>query len=460
MNVNEKLLKEQWPAILNAMNDGLLIVSPEGEILVVNEALGRIIGCEPGDLVGESCAVLECDACEMVRQDGQEAWCALFRDNAPGVRKRRCRIMRRDGSYVPVVKNAAVLHGEGGEILGSVETLTDLSELESRERQIEELGHKIEESEGFHGMISQSGEMAEVFRLLEKAAQCEMPIILYGESGTGKQLAAQAIHEMGSRRSGPLVQLNCSSLNESLLESELFGHVKGSFTGAYRHRPGRFEMADGGDFFLDEVGDLPLSFQVKLLQVLETKSFERVGDNRPVSVDVRMIYATHQPLGELVARRQFRQDLFYRINVFPISLPPLRRRREDIPLLIEHFLTRMRRTHGKDIAGLSADALKLLVEHPWPGNVRQLKGVIQYAFVVAERGPIRPEHLPEAAVAQSVPLAAPRPGEEREKASLIEALRQSGGNKSEAARILGISRVTVWNRMRRYGIDLIRSVTP
>jgi transcriptional regulator with GAF, ATPase, and Fis domain len=247
------------------------------------------------------------------------------------------------------------------------------------------------------------------------------------------------------------------------LETELFGHVKGAFTGAYTHREGRFEAANGGDLFLDEIGDVPLSIQVKLLRVLESKQIERVWDHRPISVDVRIITALNRNLYRLVTESRFREDFFFRINVIPIHLPPLRERMEDIPLLVDTFIRRLRKKSGKSITGLRPEAMQRFMNHAWPGNVRELKGTLEYAFVIAETGLIRPEHLPAPVSGTSyVPpqaeaVAALQPGGE-EKTQLIRALKQAGGNQSEAASILGVSRVTVWNRMKRHRIDLKRIV--
>jgi two-component system, NtrC family, response regulator HydG len=300
--------------------------------------------------------------------------------------------------------------------------------------------------------------MQRVFEVVEKASQSEAPVIIHGESGTGKELVAQAIHQLGSRREKPFVQLNCAALNESLLESELFGHIKGAFTGACRHRQGRFEAGNGGDFFLDEIGDLPLSIQIKLLRVLETKQVEPVGDHRPVSVDVRIITATNRNLEELISRKEFREDFYFRINVIPIYLPPLRDRMEDIPLLISTFVQRLSERTGKSITGLSHAAMDKIMAYHWPGNVRELKSVLEYAYVVAEKGIIEPDHLPQLVDKRDGFDGSVSDGSGNavlaEKEALIRALRQSGGNQTQAARILGINRVTVWNRMKKYGIDL------
>ena len=314
----------------------------------------------------------------------------------------------------------------------------------------------LDESGDFHGIVGRSAAMQRVFDVTERVAGSEAPVITSGQSGTGKELVAHAIHRIGPRREHPFVQLNCAALNDALLESELFGHTRGAFTGAYRHRTGRFEAADSGDIFLDEIGDVPLPVQVKLLRVLETGQFDRVGDHRPVRVDVRVISATNKNLLELVARKQFREDLFFRINVIPIHLPPLRERREDIPILVNRFIQNLRKETAKPISALAPDVLRLFMDYGWPGNARELKSTLAYAFVIADAGQVKREHLPP----QFTPGfggAGGGLGEGRvagEKAALLEALRQTGGNQTQAARLLGINRVTVWHRMRKYGIDL------
>jgi transcriptional regulator with PAS, ATPase and Fis domain len=268
---------------------------------------------------------------------------------------------------------------------------------------------------------------------------------------------------LGRRKDGPFIQLNCAALNEALLESELFGHIKGAFTGAYRHRIGRFEAAHGGDIFLDEIGDVPMSLQVKLLGVLETKKFERVGEHQSVSVDVRVITATNKNLDELIAQKKFREDLFFRINVIPIHLPPLRNRTEDIPLLVNIFIGRLRAKTGKNITGLTQNAMEQFMSYKWPGNVRELKSALEYAFIIAEKGLINLSHLPAKIAHNQGPgeinSFLPDRKNPAEKKALIEALQQSNGNQSQAARILGINRVTVWNRMKKYGIDLRKVMT-
>jgi transcriptional regulator with PAS, ATPase and Fis domain len=375
------------------------------------------------------------------------------------VSRKQCSIIKKDGSCVPVLKNASLLKDDEGLPLGAVETLTDLSEVERLDQEVHHLSHQLEIKNGFHGIVGSSPVMQKVYQVVQKAALSDAPVIIYGESGTGKELVARAIHLMGRRKDAPFVQLNCAALNEALLESELFGHIKGAFTGAYRHRIGRFEAAHEGDLFLDEIADIPLATQVKLLRVLETKQFERVGDHHPVSVNVRIITATNKDLQEMIGSKRFREDLFFRINVIPIHLPPLRERLEDVPLLVNVFAARLRERTGKRITGLSPEAMERFMSYSWPGNVRELRSVLEYAFVIAEKGTIGLEQLPHPLISE--PSRHPAsPKESDEKIALIEALRKSNGNQSEAARILGINRVTVWNRMKKHGIDLRKVLLP
>lgn len=536
--------------IIDTITEGFVFVGPDGRIRMVNPALERLTGFTRQELLEHRCSILQCDACVRQRKDGGAHWCRLF--DRKGENRKRCTVRRKDGTVVPVLKNARVLTGAQGEVLGAVEIITDLSELVDRERRIEELSRLLGSEEGFAGMVGASAVMHRTFRLLERAAESDAPVLLLGPSGTGKELAARAVHELGRRRKGPFVQLNCAALNENLLESELFGHVRGAFTGAVRDRLGRFEAAHGGDLFLDEIGDLPLPTQVKLLRVLETKRIERVGDNMPREVDVRVITATNRNLGALVRAGRFREDLLFRINVIPVTLPSLTARRDDIPLLAGHFLRAIAERDGRKVGCLAPAALRHLVAYPWPGNVRELRSAMEYACVVSSGGDIEPEHLPPhitgetpecgghalpggparpdataspgadgaapvSGVSESTPalvsgadfgvdgraadaglrngdgsglgtgshsgLGSGRVGtapvvhdtnedgaddfpptgrelrEAGERRQLLAALRRAGGNLSEVARLLGIHRGTVRNRMARYGIDLRREIT-
>jgi PAS domain S-box-containing protein len=450
-----------WETVIDTMMDGLMVVDPEGVIISINNAMESITGYTKDELVGQSCAILDCDTCFGTRAEGHDKYCALFKEGQ--VSRRKCMLRKKDGKPLYVHKNAAVLKDRSGTVIGGVETLTDITEVVSKDRVITRLRRELSGKDGFKGILGTSPPMQQIFDLISSAAQSEASVIIYGDSGTGKELVAAAIHKLGVRRKGPFIKVNCAALSESLLESELFGHVKGAFTGADRTRMGRFEAANGGDIFLDEIGDLPLSTQVKLLRVLQEKEIEKVGDHRPISIDVRILAATNKDLNTLMEEGRFRQDLYYRIGVIPIILPPLRERREDIPLLVESFINRIRLKTDKPISGMSRAALETLIAYDWPGNVRELMNVIEYAFVLCSEGEIMPTHLPARVSGQTMSTVPRRrvfqqldANEERRR--LMEALTAAGGNKSEAARMLGISRVTLWKRLKAYDIQVDRKV--
>ena len=458
----EEEYSQYWKTIVDTMADGLMVVDPEGVIISINKAMETITGYSKDELVGKSCAILDCDTCFGARAEGHDKYCALFKEG--NVTRRKCMLRKKDGKPLYVHKNAAVLKDSGGRVIGGVETLTDLSEVVSKDRVITRLRRELSGKDGFKGILGTSPAMQQIFDLISSASQSEAPVIIYGDSGTGKELVAAAIHKLGVRQKGPFIKVNCAALSESLLESELFGHVKGAFTGADRTRMGRFEAANGGDIFLDEIGDLPLSTQVKLLRVLQEKEIEKVGDHRPLSIDVRILAATNKDLNRLMEEGRFRQDLYYRIGVIPIMIPPLRERREDIPLLVESFINRIRLKTDKPISGMSKDALDLLLSYDWPGNVRELINVIEYSFVLCHEGEIMRSHLParltgeQPRVTTSKPGLVKKKGEADERQRLLEALAATGGNQSKAAKMLGISRVTLWKRLKAYDIQVDRKV--
>ena len=452
----EKELNIYWKTVVDTIQDGVMIVNTEGRIVSINRAFETITGYSREEVIGQLCSMLGCSACEQIREGGSCHWCVMFERGK--LKKQKCTMKRKDGRPVNIVKNASILEDVEGNVTGAVETLTDITDLMDKDIQIERYKRVLKEEDRFRGMIGASASMQQIFDLVSNASMSEAPTIIYGESGTGKELVAKAIHEIGVRKDKPFIKVNCAALNESLLESELFGHVKGAFTGAHKTREGRFESARGGDIFLDEIGDLPLSTQVKLLRVLEEKVVERVGDNRPIHTDVRIISATNQDLKQRVKQGSFREDFYYRINVIPIYVPPLRERIGDIPILAASFFRRLKIKSGKDIKELSPEALNLLIQYSWPGNVRELKSAFEYAFVSCNGEAILPQHLP-------TELVTTRPGsetkrisseslEEIKKQRLMDALRKSGGNRSKAARILGISRTSVWNQAKRFNIKV------
>jgi two-component system response regulator HydG len=450
-------LSPYWESIIDTMKEGLLVVNPEGTIIAVNPAAEALTGYSALELIGSSCRVLDCTGCVIYGDGPGEKWCKLFQEGM--VKAKKCLITHKDHRSVSVVKNATVLRGPDGRIIGAVETLTDISDFVRQQEEIMALRKTLDLSDNYFGILGKSAPMQRLFEMIESVAQSDAPVIINGQSGTGKEMVARAIHWASPRQDKPFIKVSCAALNENLLETELFGHVKGAYTGADRSRVGRFEAAHGGSIFLDEIGDIPPATQVKLLRVLEEKEIERVGDHTPIPVDVRIITATNKNLEDLVARGAFREDLYFRIHVFPLTIPPLRERPEDIPIIIQHFVEQNHATSGKKIAGLSPEAVARLTSYTWPGNVRELRNAIEYALVLCPGGEIGAHHLPhKIAPARDCPPPA-ESLKVRERDELVQVLRQAGGNQSAAARQLGVSRVTVWKRMKKHHIDLTRDVT-
>ncbi len=320
----------------------------------------------------------------------------------------------------------------------------------------EALRRALKREYGFHDLVSKSPAMQRVFDLARVAARSASTILVLGESGSGKEVLARAIHAESPRAGGPFVAISCAALTETLLESELFGHEKGAFTGAASRRKGKFELASGGTLFLDEVGDVSPKLQLDLLRVLEDRRFQRVGGTETIEADVRVVAATNRDLGKAVADGSFREDLFYRLNVIPITLPPLRERPEDVPLLVQHFLDRLSKELQRRLDGVAPDAMAALVAHPWPGNVRELRNVLERGAVVATGPVIQLSDLglppPPADVRPAASRGEPQSLEDVEKQHISEVLLWSRGNVTQAARILGIDRMTLYNKIKRYGL--------
>lgn len=459
--MGEQALNRYWKTVVKTIQDGVMIVDTKGTVVFVNHAFEKITGYARKEMVGKSCTMLNCNVCRVSREREESRWCILFREGA--LHHKQCEIKTRDGQTRHVVKNASVLKEPDGRVTGAVETLTDITQIVLRDRQIEGFRRELELAEGFHGMIGTSSAMQQVFDMISHAAKSDAPVIIHGESGTGKEMVAGAVHAVGDRKNAPYVKVNCSALNASILESELFGHVRGAFTGAHRDRIGKFEAAGEGDIFLDEIGDLSKSTQVKLLRVLEERVVEKVGDNHPVPIHARIISATNRDLKEQVARGELREDFYYRINVVPIHVPPLRERREDIPLLAEFFFRRiMLKGRRNEIKGISRAAFDCLAAYRWPGNVRELKSAFEYAFVTCRAGTIQPEHLPRhiAEGEGAHPTIAGPPEWEGgdldavKRRRLVHALEKTGGNRTRTAELLGISRTSVWNQIKRYQVNM------
>jgi len=448
-------INNHWKTIIDTLRDGLMVVDSGGDIIAVNPAAERLTGYSSDELLGKSCRILNCTGCTIYSKGRGELWCGLFAEGK--TRDNKCLIDNKAQRSVHIMKSASVLRDEDGEIIGAVETLTDISENVRQEDEIISLRKACHLNDGYHGILGKSVPMQRLFGLIDNVARSKAPVMIQGESGTGKELVARAIHEVGERRDKPYIQISCAALNENLLESELFGHVKGAFTGADRTRIGRFEAAHDGTIFLDEIGDIPLSTQTKLLRVLEENKIERVGDHKPIPVNVRIITATNKNLEDQISKGLFREDLFFRINVFPLYCPSLSERKEDIPVIVRDFISQYALHDGKKITGITSEAMEKLMDYSWPGNVRELRNAIEYAFILCHDKEIGIQHLP---------LKITKAGEKygtstkkdsafsQERQKLIDILRQAGGNQSEAARILDVSRVTIWKRIKKYGIDL------
>ena len=329
----------------------------------------------------------------------------------------------------------------------------DITRLTLLERELQDKHH-------YREMVGKSGRMREMFKLIEDLAETDSTVLIYGESGTGKELVAEAIHESSTRSGGPFIRVNCAALSEDILESELFGHVKGAFTGAIKDRLGRFESANRGSILLDEIGDISPRLQLRLLRVLQEGEFERVGDSKTIRSDVRVIASTNQDLAAKIRLGEFRQDLYYRLNVIRIDLPPLRQRKEDIPLLVDHFLRHFNTTMKKEISGLSPEALAVLMNFPWNGNVRELENCIERAFIVCHDTTILPEHLPDEILkGDDLARSALRvqgifhQGEKISKEAVLDVLAQTDWNVAKSARLLGIARNTLYEKMKAIGLS-------
>jgi len=335
-------------------------------------------------------------------------------------------------------------------------------EQESLSREVNLLRHQLRQKGSFGQMVGQSRSMQEVYRWVELAGTSTAPVLVYGESGTGKELVAHTIHALSKRRTKPFVAINCAAIPETLIESELFGHERGAFTGATERRLGCFELTDGGTLFLDEIGEMDSNTQAKLLRVLQEGSFRRVGGKHEIQVDVRVVAATNQIPSEAITNGKLREDLFYRLNVFSIHLPPLRERREDVPLLARTFIEEFNRQDNRQVRGLSSGAEKELERYHWPGNVRELRNVIQRAVVISGTGLIEAEHLPDTVLRAAAPAPAATsapvtPIREMERDMILRALEGTGQDKRRAAQLLGISLKTLYNKLAKYGIQAVKS---
>lgn len=437
--------KERSEAIISSIAEGVFTLSTDMKLTSFNPSAERITGYSADEVLGKPCRVV-------FRSVGCDEICPIRQMASTGkpVTGVEMEITAKDGTTVPVSLSAALLRDEVGEAVGAVETFRDLS-------RVRLLTEELKVKYSFRNIIGKSHKMREIYRLIRSVAGANVTVLIQGETGTGKELVARAIHYESRRADKPFVVVNCAALPETLLESELFGHVRGAFTGATSDRKGRFELADGGTLFLDELSETSQATQVKLLRVLETKQFERVGDSRTTSVDVRLICATNRNLKELVQAGGFREDLYYRVNVVGINLPALRERGEDIPLLINHFIGRFNSDTGKQVRGVSQEAMDVLIDHSWPGNVRELENAIGHAFVHCNAGTILQQHLPLDIIETTPQITDATQRmvgslDDVEKAVIAETLKKYKGNRSKAARRLGIGRSSLWRKIKKYNL--------
>jgi PAS domain S-box-containing protein len=432
-------------AILDSIEDGVFTVDCDWRITYLNRAAERITGVERDEAVGRPC-------CEVLRASVCETACPLretIRTGSPTV-NRTVYIVNSEGRRLPIAISTAVLRDEKGEVVGGVETFRDLS-------LVEDLRRELEGRYRLGDIVSRSPAMRRVFDVLPEIAASESTCLILGASGTGKELIARAIHSMSRRASGPFVAVNCGALPDTLLESELFGHIAGAFTDARTERPGRFAAAKGGTIFLDEIGDVSPALQVRLLRVLQERVYQPLGSNESVEADVRVIAATNKDLPSLVERGVFRSDLYYRINVVSLTLAPLSRRKEDVPLLAEHFIERFNSRQGRSVSGITDAALSLLMAYDFPGNIRELENAVERAFILCGEGPIEPRHLPPEIAGDPaeaiVSPGAPTTLADMERMMIEDALRRTDGNRAAAARRLGIHKSTLFRKLKAYNIS-------
>lgn len=426
--------------LLDSVPDGVFAVDLQWRITSFNRAAELITGVRREDAMGRRC-------CDVFRASICESACALKHTLATHqpLRNKVVYIVSARGERIPISISTAMLKDGKGRIIGGVESFRDL-------RVVEELGRQARQQDSFSNITGRSASMRELFDLLPVVAASDSTVLIQGASGTGKELVARAIHAYSRRRTKRFVAINCGALPDTLLESELFGYKAGAFTDAKKDKPGRFAIAQGGTVLLDEIGDISAAMQTRLLRVLQERVYEPLGSVEPVKADVRVIAATAKDLHRLVREGQFREDLFYRVHVVRIELPALRERREDIPLLVDHFIARFNRLQGKDIAGVSEDVLARLMEHDFPGNVRELENVIEHAFVLCRGGLIEERHLPPQLRAEAVGGGPRLPRgltlEAMEKLLIRDALGRHGGNRAAAARELGINASTLFRKLK------------
>jgi len=433
-------------AILESISDGVFTVDPAWRITSFNRAAEEITGISRRDAIGRLCS-------EVFRSNMCETDCALRKTlkNGKPIIGRSGYIIDEEGGRIPISLSTAVLKDSSGKVVGGAETFRDLSEVETLRHELEGRFHMGE-------IASRSPLMQRLFEVIPAIAVSPSTVLLNGETGTGKELMARTIHGLSKHNNGPFIALNCGALPDTLLESELFGYKAGAFTGATKDKPGRFALAKGGTLFLDEIGEVSPALQVRLLRVLQEHCYEPLGGTNSVTTDARIIVATNRDLAELTRNGTFREDLYYRVNVVRIELPPLRRRKEDIPLLVEQFIVKFNRLHHATVRGMAPEALSLLMAHDWPGNVRELENVIERAFVLCPDGTIEIRHLPDELTLHGSRSAGPASLQDvrfqMEVQTIQAALERNSFNRLATARALGMHKTTLFRKIRQLGIPL------